>query len=119
MTDPASTPSRFLVRLTAERWRAVDLEDVYLVEAAGDDTRVRLRSRHALEDVRRLGELEEVLRPAGFVRVHRSFLVNPRRVLELRRRDGAEGYEVVMQPPVNRVLPVSTGRVEGLRGRFL
>ena len=121
MTDsaePTPAPSRFLVRIAAGRWRAVDLADVYFVEAAGDDTRVRLRSRHVLEDIRRLADLEEILAPAGFVRIHRSYLVNPERILELRRRDGAEGYEVVLEPPVNRVLPVSGERLEELRGRF-
>ena len=42
----------------------------------------------------------------------------PARVLELRRRDGAEGYEVGLEPPVNRVLPVSEERVGELRARF-
>jgi DNA-binding LytR/AlgR family response regulator len=79
---------------------------------------VRLRSRHVLEDVRRLGDLEEILAPAGFVRIHRSYLVNPERILELRRRDASRGYEVVLEPPVNRVLPVSEDRVDELRGRF-
>jgi len=88
-------------------------------EDRADDTRIRLRSRHVLEDVRRLGELEEILAPAGLVRIHRSYLMNPGRVLELRHRDGAEDYEVVLEPPVNRVLPVSDGRLEALRGRFL
>lgn len=119
MTDSPPTPTRLLVRLGPDRWRAVDVEDVYVVQADGDDTRVRLRSRHVLQDVRRLAELEEILAPAGFVRIHRSYLVNPARVLELRRRAGAEGYEVVLEPPVNRVLPVSEDRVGKLRGRFL
>jgi len=118
MIDRAPVPTRLLVRLGADRWRAVDLADIYFVEAAGDDTRIRLRSRNVLEDVRRLAELEEILAPAGFVRIHRSYLVNPARVLELRRRDGAEGYEVVLEPPVNRVLPVSEERVGELRARF-
>ncbi|MFP3940230.1 MAG: LytTR family DNA-binding domain-containing protein [Thermoanaerobaculia bacterium] len=120
MTAPPSppAPSRFLVRPEPDRWRAVDLADVYLVEAMEDDARVRLRSREPLHDVRRLGELEEILAPAGFVRIHRSYLVNPARILELRRRDGGEGYEVIMEPPVNRVLPVSDERVTALRERF-
>lgn len=118
MTDRTPAPARLLVRLGPDRWRAVDLADIYFVEAAGDDTRIRLRSRNVLEDVRRLAELEEILAPAGFVRIHRSYLVNPARVLELRRRDGAEGYEVVLEPPVNRVLPVSEERVGELRARF-
>jgi DNA-binding LytR/AlgR family response regulator len=96
----------------------VDLNDIYFLEAEGDDTRIRLRSRTPLQDVRRLAELEELLAPAGFVRIHRSYLLNPARILELRRRDGTEGYEVVLEPPVNRVLPVSKDRVGELRGRF-
>lgn len=116
MTD--HHPSRFLVQLSPARWRAVDLEDIYLVEAAGDDCRVRLRRKEALVDVRRLADLEEILEPLGFVRIHRSFLVNPSRVLELRRRSHGRGWEVVMEPPVNRVLPVSSERTDLLRGRF-
>ena len=88
------------------------------MEAAGADTRVRQRSRDVLQDVRRLGDLEEILAPAGFVRIHRSYLVNPERILELRRRDDARDYEVVLESPVNRVLPVSEDRVDELRGRF-
>lgn len=118
MTGPAPTPARLLLRLGPDRWRAVDLADVYFVEAAGDDTRVRLRSRNVLDDVRRLADLEEILAPAGFVRIHRSYLVNPARILELRRRAAGAGYEVVLEPPVNRVLPVSEARVAELRARF-
>ena len=118
MTDRPRAPTRLLVRLGPDRWRAVDLADIYFVEAAGDDTRIRLRSQNVLEDVRRLAELEEILAPAGFVRIHRSYLVNPARVLELRRRSGAGGYEVVLEPPVNRVLPVSDPRVGELQARF-
>jgi len=114
----ALAPQRFLVQLSAGRWRAVDLDDVYLVEAEGDDCRVRLRSKDALPDVRRLSELEEILTPLGFVRTHRSYLVNPGRILELRRRGDARGWEVVMQPPVNRVLPVAEDRLGALRERF-
>lgn len=118
MIERSPAPAHLLVRLGLDHWRAVDLADIYLLEAAGDDTRIRLRARNVLEDVRRLAELEEILAPAGFVRIHRSYLVNPARILELRRREGADGYEVVLEPPVNRVLPVSEERVGELRARF-
>jgi len=108
-------PRRFLVQLAPDRWRAVDLADVYLVEARGDDTAVRLRSKHRLIDVRRLSDLDRLLTPLGFVRIHRSYLVNPGRILELRRREGTRGWEVVMEPPVNRVLPVAEGKMEAVR----
>lgn len=104
-------PDRFLVQLAPERWRAVDLADVYLVEARGDDCAVRLRGKEPLVDRRRLGDLEELLAPRGFVRIHRSYLVNPSRILEVRRREEGRGWEVVMEPPVNRVLPVAEGKL--------
>jgi DNA-binding LytR/AlgR family response regulator len=116
MTDPSVT--RFLVHQSPAHWRAVDLSDIYFVEAVGDDCRVRLRSKDALVDVRRLADLEAILEPLGFVRIHRSYLVNPGRILELRRRSGGRGWEVVMESPVNRVLPVAEERLEALRGRF-
>jgi DNA-binding LytR/AlgR family response regulator len=60
---------------------------------------------------------EALLGPVGFVRIHRSLLVNPRRVRELRRRSAGDGWEVVMEPP-DRVLPVSDERLAALRERF-
>jgi DNA-binding LytR/AlgR family response regulator len=110
-----ASSDRFLVQLASDRWRAVDLAEIYLVEADGDDCRVRLRGKEPLFDLRRLADLEELLAPRGFVRAHRSLLLNPARILELRRRDGRRGWEVVMEPPVNRVLPVAEDKVEKVR----
>ena len=44
-----------------------------------------------------------------FFRILRSYIVNINRVLELRLR-GRRDYEVKMDPPVNKVLPVSRDR---------
>ena len=55
--------------------------------------------------MRRLADLEEILTPLA-------------RILELRRRSDGRGWEVVMAPPVNRVLPVSEERTDALRERF-
>ena len=42
------------------------------------------------------------------LRVHRSFLVNMDRVRELRLRSGdPNDWELKLDPPVNKVLPVS------------
>jgi len=116
MTD--STPTRFLVQLSPAHWRAVDVGDVYFVEAVGDDCRVRLRSKDALVDVRRLAELEESPH-ASRVRPDPS---------QLPGQSGADpgaaatrrepGCEAVMGPPVNRVAPVSEERLAPLRERF-
>ena len=111
--------ARLLVRSASDRWPAVALAEIYFVEAEGDDSWIRLRARKRLRDARRLAELEKLLVPHGFVRIHRSYMVNPARVRELRRRDAAEGWEVVMMPPVNRVLPVSSERLDAIREGFV
>jgi len=114
-----ATTALFLVHLPDGRRRVTELADVYYLEASGGDTLLRLRGRQRLRDVRRLAELEALLVPHGFVRTHRSFLVNPRRVRELRPRGEGRGWEVVMEPPVNKVLPVSEDRVEALTAAYV
>ena len=109
----------FLVHLPDGRRRVAELADVYYLEAGGGDTLVRLRGKRRLRDVRRLAELEALLTPHGFVRAHRSFLVNPRRVRELRPRSESRGWELVLEPPVNKVLPVSEERVEALTAAYV
>jgi len=96
----------------------VDPLDVYLLEADGDETRVRLASRHELVDVRELGQLAALFGPYGFVAVHREYVVNPRRVALLRRRDGGRDWELKLAPPVNRVVPVSRERLDEVWAAF-
>ena len=85
---------------------------VTLWTAAGGFTldEARLRS------VRSLGELEKALKPHGFVRVHKSHLVNLDRVREVRLRKGDDNdWEVKLDPPVNSVLPVGRGHLAALK----
>ena len=49
-----------------------------------------------------------------FFRIHRSYIVNLDRAFELRARGEGE-YEIKMDPPVNKVLPVSRNRYPDLR----
>lgn len=109
----------FLVHLPDGRRRIEELADVYYLEADGGDTLVRLRGKRRLRDVRRLAELEALLTPHGFVRTHRSFVVNPSRVRELRPRGESRGWELVLDPPVNKVLPVSEDRIEALTAAYV
>jgi hypothetical protein len=67
--------------------RAVDPADVYLLEADGGDTLVRMRGAR------------------GCVR-------------ELRPRDEGDDWEVKLDPPVNRVLPVARGELARLEAAF-
>jgi DNA-binding LytR/AlgR family response regulator len=115
---PAPSGERLLLHVSAGLRRAVDPDEIYCVEATGDDTEVRTRAARPLKDVRPIGQLEAPFLRQGFVRVHRNFLVNPRHVREVRRRPAGEDWELKLDPPVNRVLPVSRASLKALWARF-
>ena len=98
--------------------RAVDPADVYFLEADGGDTLVRLRGSRRLRDVRRLAEVAPLFEPFGFLTIHRAHAVNLRRVREVRPRDEGDDWEVKLDPPVNRVLPVARGELARLEAAF-
>jgi DNA-binding LytR/AlgR family response regulator len=103
---------KILVHLKDRRRLVVDADDVYYLEAQRDETDVRLRGARRLLDVRSLGEVMKDLGPAGFVRIHRNHAVNPGRVREIRLVGRA--WQVQLEPPVNKVLPVSRGSLAAL-----
>ena len=74
---------KVLLHLSGRRQRVVDADDIYYLEAQGDETDVRLRSARPLRDVRSLGEVLKQIGPLGFVRIHRNHAVNPGRVREI------------------------------------
>jgi DNA-binding LytR/AlgR family response regulator len=113
---PAS--GRVLLHLERDLRRAVEADDIYYLEAVGQVTLVRQRSARTLRDVRSLGELAPLLSPFGILRVHRNHAVNVRHVLEIRRRDTASDWEVKLDPPVNRILPVSRALLKRLWAAF-
>jgi DNA-binding LytR/AlgR family response regulator len=97
---------RILLRLGPGLRQAIDPADVFFLEAVDDDTHVRTRRAERLVDVRTLGELEPLFRRWGFLRIHRDYLVNLERVRQVRRRRRGDDWEVKLEPPVNRVLPI-------------
>jgi len=108
---------RILLHLQDGRRIPVDPQDIYFLEAEGGETLVRTRHARPLTDVRQLSELIDAFEPLGFAQIHRSWAVNLRRVREIRpASDG--GREVKLDPPVNRVLPVSRRRISALWDRF-
>ncbi len=109
---------RVLINVSELRRVPVDPNDVYFLEAVGDDTLVRLRSKRRLRDVRPLGSLLKEFTPYGFLRIHRNHAVNLARIQEIRRRKGREDWEVKLEPPVNRVLPVSRTQIGKLLKAF-
>ncbi len=97
---------------------AIEPHAVYYLEASGDETIVRRRGRQTARDVRSLGEVMPAFEPSHFHRIHDTWAVNLRRIREIRpQRDGRD-WEVVMRPPVNKVLPVSRRRLAALMRRF-
>jgi DNA-binding LytR/AlgR family response regulator len=109
---PGAT-GRVLLHLRDRRRRAVDSDDIYYLEARGDETEVRLRGARTLRDTRSLGEVLDELGPLGFLKVQRNLGVNLRHVREIRPARRGTGWELRLEPPVNKVLPVS--RREGSR----
>ena len=118
--DPVveSPPDRLLLHLKNSRRLVVKPDEIYYLEAAGDETIVRRRGRQTFRDVRSLGELMAVFERFHFHRIHDKWAVNLHRLREIRPQRDGEDWEVVLRPPVNRVLPVSRRRRRGLDRRF-
>ncbi len=118
MPPAVSIADRVLLHVTPARRVVVEPDDVYLLEADRNDTIVRKRGRRTIRDVRQLGQIAAVFSRHGFHRIHDKWCVNLRRIREIRRQRDGRDWEVVMQPPVNRVLPVSRARLPGLLRHF-
>ena len=107
-----------LLHMVRSRRVPLDPADVFFLEADGDETLVRTHRARTLRDVRSLGQVMAAFKRHGFVRVHRSLAVNPRRVRELRPRGAGGEWELRLQPPVNRVLRVSRAGLKALLAVF-
>lgn len=107
MNPPATASHRVLLHLENGRRVPIDLAEVFFLEAGGDQTEVRTRGRRRLRDLRSLAEVMARFPAGSLVQVHRRYAVNIDRVDEIRRRDGGRDWELKLEPPVNRVLPVS------------
>jgi two-component system LytT family response regulator len=105
---------RVLLHLADGRRIPVEPDEVFLLEADGDETSVRTRGRRRLRDVRSLGEILGRFPPQLFVRVHRSHVVNVDRVAEIRRRPNRRDWELRLEPPVNELVPVSREELAAL-----
>ena len=116
--DGMSRVGRVLLNLSEIRRVPVDPSDVYFLEAVGDHTLVRLRSKRRLRDLRNLGALLKQFAPYGFLRIHRNHAVNLARIHEIRQRKGRQDWELKLESPVNRVLPISRGQVGKLLNAF-
>ena len=107
---------RIPVKTSPGRILLLDLAEIYYIEGERGDALVRTARRTRYRSVQRLIDWERKLRGKGFVRIHRSYLVNLDRVREVRLRGGdPNDWELKLVPPVNAVLPVGRSYYPALR----
>jgi DNA-binding LytR/AlgR family response regulator len=107
-------PRRVLLHLDDGRRVPLEPAEVFLLEAEGDETQIRTHGRRRLRDVRTLTQLLKRFPSGLLVQVHRSVAVNVDRISEVRRRANGRDWELRLEPPVNRVVPVARGRLPAL-----
>ena len=105
-------PTRIAVE-TGGVTRMVERDAIRFVEASGDYVRLHTDDGAFLVRVP-ISSLEETWRDAGFVRVHRRYLIALRHVTELRARPGG-GYDLLV---AGQELPVSRRHARDLRDRL-
>ncbi len=114
MNEPDRPARRVLLHLQDRRRVPIEPREVFLLEADGDQTRIRTRGRRRLRDVRSLGEVLAHFPGGLFVQVHRSAAVNVDRVSEVRLRDTGRDWELRLEAPVNEVVPIGRTRLQAL-----
>ncbi|MEV0053476.1 LytTR family DNA-binding domain-containing protein [Saccharopolyspora shandongensis] len=112
---PASDDEVIPVEL-AGTTRMIPRKDVRWVEAQGDYARLHTAEDSHLVRIP-LAQLEERWAEAGFLRIHRSFLVSLPLVTELRM--SSSGYSVVLGGGPSKELPVSRRHTRELKDRLV
>jgi DNA-binding LytR/AlgR family response regulator len=92
----------------------IEIDGIFYLEAQGEKTLIRTRRKKPYKSVQRLGELAKKLPAPAFVRCHREYIVNLNRVRSLTPRS-SRGYDLKLDPPVNRPIPIARDRFEKIR----
>jgi DNA-binding LytR/AlgR family response regulator len=92
----------------------IEIESIFYLEAKGHDTLIRTRRKKPYHSVQRLGELAKKLPKPAFVRCHREYVINLNRVRMLTPRKSKD-YDLRLDPPVNRRIPIARNRLENIR----
>lgn len=85
---PQSSQEAKLCIPSLKGFRVVELKDILYCEASGSYTNFYFVSSNSLCSAKPVYEYEELLSDAGFIRIHKSFLVNLRHVKEYLRGEG-------------------------------
>ncbi len=92
----------------------IEIDGIFYLEAQGENTLIRTKRKKPYKSVQRLGELAIKLPTPSFVRCHREYIVNLNRVRSLTRRNSRD-YDLRLDPPVNRRIPIARDRFENIR----
>jgi DNA-binding LytR/AlgR family response regulator len=92
----------------------IEVDGIFYLEAQGGDTLIHTRRKKPYHCVQRLKELALRLPGPAFVRCHREYVVNLNRVRSLIPRNSRD-YDLRLDPPVNRRIPISRDRLEEIR----
>ncbi|MET0865690.1 MAG: LytTR family DNA-binding domain-containing protein, partial [Nakamurella sp.] len=113
-----AAPEEMIAVDLAGTTKFVPRASVCWAEAQGDYARLQMAGGGSHLIRTPLTVLEQEWEPAGFVRVHRSFLVPLNRIIELRAVDGGYRIAVSGRPTVGD-LPVSRRHLRVLKQRLL
>ena len=94
-------------------FQVVELKDILFCEASGSYTNIYFTDKHFICIAKTIHEYEELLSDAGFVRIHKSFLVNLVHVKEYIR---GEGGSVLLSN--NKEIEVSRRKKEFFLGKM-
>lgn len=97
---------------------AVNPHRVQLLEAKEGDTTIIMDDGSSLRDARTIGELQPLFERFGFLRTHRSYLVNRTGIRNIRRREHGPDWELTMHPPNVRILPISRAELQHVWAAF-
>ena len=92
----------------------VDIDDVLYATSSGGEVKIVTSEFEGVAGFRSLDELQRELPPAVFVRVHRSYIANIRKIHEIRPWFSGS-YQVRMSNDKGPVIPLSRGYAKRLR----
>ena len=92
----------------------VDIEEILYATSSGGEVKIVTEELEGAANVRSLDELQRELPPALFVRVHRSYLANIKRIHEIRPWFSGS-YQMRMAHGKGPVIPLSRGYAKKLR----
>ncbi|GAA1082353.1 LytTR family transcriptional regulator DNA-binding domain-containing protein [Pseudonocardia alni] len=108
------TPPRRLVAARENRMVLLRLAEVAFAQSDGNEVWLTTEEGQMRSASLGLDRLESELNGAGFLRVHRQFVVNLSRIREVERREKGE-LVLVMDDPAETVVPVSRRNIPTVR----